>query len=51
MTSKPESSTKTQGHKGSRKAQKGVAETSRLFIDVDEIIRRPLMAPLTRYVE
>ena len=33
-----------------RKVRKGAAETSRLFIDVDEIMRRPQMS-LTRYVE
>jgi hypothetical protein len=32
------------------KARKGATETSRLFIDVDEINRKP-QVPLTRYVE
>jgi hypothetical protein len=30
---------------------KGAAETSRLFIDVTEVIRRTQAMPLTRYVE
>ena len=29
----------------------GIAETARLFFDVDEMIRRSQTQPLTRYVE
>ncbi len=42
---------KAHGEKPSRKNRKGTTETSRLFLDIDEVIRRPLTAPLTRYVE
>ena len=35
----------------SRKSGKGIAETARLFLDVDEIIRRSPTAPFSRYVE
>jgi len=34
-----------------RKRGKGLAETARLFLDIDEVIRRSQTVPLTRYVE
>jgi hypothetical protein len=34
-----------------RKMIKGTTETSRLFIDVNEIVRKTQTLPLTRYVE
>jgi hypothetical protein len=52
MASKPDQSqSKVGSEKPPRKNRKGTTETSRLFLDVDEIIRRPLTMPLTRYVE
>ena len=49
---------RTQSVKGSQppkaamaKRAKGIAETARLFLDVDEMIRRSQAQPLTRYVE
>lgn len=51
MSSKPtQPPAKTGSEKPVRKERKGATETSRLFIDVDEIIRHPQM-PSTRYVE
>ncbi len=53
MSSKPDqnNNSKTSPEKPVRKSRKGATETMRLFIDVDEIIRHPMAAPLTRYVE
>jgi hypothetical protein len=34
-----------------RKMTKGVTETARLFLDVNDAIRRTQSMPLTRYVE
>ena len=52
MTSKSDQSTSQTGsEKPVRKSRKGATETSRLFIDVDEMIRHPQPAPLTRYIE
>ena len=52
MTSKPiPTPVKSVAAKSARKNRKGATETSRLFIDVDEIIRHPQTVPLTRYVE
>jgi hypothetical protein len=34
-----------------RKVTKGATETSRLFIDVSELVRKTQALPLTRYVE
>jgi hypothetical protein len=52
MNPKPEQSqAKSQPEKPVRKVRKGTTETSRLFIDVDELIRCPQALPLTRYVE
>jgi hypothetical protein len=34
-----------------RKVSKGATETARLFIDINETIRRTQTMPLTRYVE
>jgi hypothetical protein len=50
MNPKPENQ-KVSGEKPTRKHRKGTTETSRLFLDIDEVIRRPIAAPLTRYVE
>jgi hypothetical protein len=50
MNPKPENQ-KASGEKSARKNRKGTTETSRLFLDIDEVIRRPFPAPLTRYVE
>ena len=50
MSSKPVPTSKTGPEKPAPKARKGATETSRLFIDVDEIIRHPQM-PSSRYVE
>ena len=47
----PQPHSKNEPDKAARKSRKGATETSRLFIDVDEMIRRPQPAPLTRYVE
>lgn len=52
MTPKPISNpAKPVAAKPARKERKGVAETARLFIHVDEMIRHPQVLPLTRYVE
>jgi len=50
MSSKPDQP-KAGPEKPVRKSRKGSAETVRLFLDVDEIIRHPQRTPLTRYVE
>jgi hypothetical protein len=50
MNPKPENH-KASPEKPARKHRKGTTETSRLFLDIDEVIRRPNSAPLTRYVE
>jgi hypothetical protein len=52
MTSKPEShASKASSHKPARKIVKGASETARLFVNVDEIIRRSQSLRMTRYVE
>jgi len=52
MTPKPEShASKTSEHKPVRKILKGATETARLFVNVDEIIRRSQSLRMTRYVE
>jgi hypothetical protein len=52
MTSKPiPTPAKSAAARPARKNRKGATETSRLFIDVEEIIRHPQTTPLTRYVE
>jgi len=52
MTSKPETNaSKTSEQKPVRKILKGATETSRLFVHVDEIIRRSQSLRMTRYVE
>jgi hypothetical protein len=51
MSSKSDQNSKTSHHKPVRKSQKGAAETARLFLNVDEIIRRPMPVAMTRYVE
>jgi hypothetical protein len=54
MTIKPDqniSKTSSNTMRPIRKASKGPVETSRLFIDVNEAIRRSQVLTLTRYVE
>jgi hypothetical protein len=52
MTLKPDqNSSKTCPTRPVRKSSKGPAETSRLFIDVNEVNRRTQSVALTRYVE
>ncbi len=53
MTPKPHPSqiVPTSPEKLGRKVRKGTTETSHLFLDVDQAIRRPMTAPLSRYVE
>jgi hypothetical protein len=52
MTTKPvQSTSKTSPFRAVRKGKERAAETTRMFIDVDEMIRRPQSAILTRYVE
>jgi hypothetical protein len=41
---------KATGEKSARKIRKGTAETTRLFIDIEGMMRQP-QPPLTRYVE
>jgi hypothetical protein len=50
--SRPNSAKSGAGKPGSvRKRGQGLAETARLFLDIDEVIRRSHTVPLTRYVE
>jgi hypothetical protein len=52
MTIKPDPNmSKTSSTRPVRKAVKGPTETARLFIDVNEAIRRTQTVALTRYVE
>jgi hypothetical protein len=52
MTPKPSASTpKASSVRPVRKILKGATETARLFIDVNDAIRRTQTMPLTRYVE
>ena len=52
MTPKPDSTTpKASDPKPARKSMKGASETSRLFVNVDEITRRSQALRMTRYVE
>jgi hypothetical protein len=52
MTPKPDQSkTSTSSLRPARKILKGQTETSRLFLDVDEMARKTQRMPLTRYVE
>jgi hypothetical protein len=52
METKPQSQTdKDEAAKPSDKKVKGTTETARLFLDVEQIGRRPMTVPLTRYVE
>jgi hypothetical protein len=52
MTPKPESHASKPGEqKPVRKIVKGATETSRLFVNVDEIIRRSQSLRMSRYVE
>ncbi len=52
MTPKPyPSNSKASNLRPVRKVLKGATETSRLFIDVNDAIRRTQTMPLTRYVE
>jgi hypothetical protein len=52
MTPKPDSNTpKVAVQKPIRKEIKGANETARLFVNVDELMRRSQMLRMTRYVE
>ncbi len=52
MTPKPDQgNSKASNQRPVRKVTKGATETSRLFIDVNEIVRKTQAMPLTRYVE
>ncbi len=52
MTPKPyQVNSKASNQRPVRKMTKGATETSRLFIDVNDAIRRTQAMPLTRYVE
>ena len=52
MTPKPsQANSKTSNLRPVRKVVKGATETARLFIDVNDAIRRTQTMPLTRYVE
>jgi hypothetical protein len=52
MTSKPSPvHSKASPQRPARKVTKGATETSRLFIDVNELVRKTQAMPLTRYVE
>ena len=52
MTPKPDPNIpKTSDQKPVRKLMKGATETSRLFVNVDEVIRRSQALRMTRYVE
>jgi hypothetical protein len=52
MTPKPDQvNSKASNLRPVRKMMKGATETARLFIDVNDAIRRTQTMPLTRYVE
>jgi hypothetical protein len=52
MSSKPDpQNSKEELEKPVQKSTRPASETSRLFIDVDEMIRHPQVVPPTRYVE
>ena len=52
MTQKPYQANSKGGNlRPVRKMSKGATETARLFIDVNDAIRRTQTMPLTRYVE
>jgi len=52
MTPKPDQSTsKASSLRPVRKSLKGATETGRLFVNIDEFIRRTQTVALTRYVE
>jgi hypothetical protein len=52
MTPKPyQPNSKASNLRPVRKIMKGASETARLFIDVNDAIRRTQTMPLTRYVE
>ena len=52
MTPKPDQvNSKASNLRPVRKMMKGATETSRLFIDINEIVRSTQTMPLTRYVE
>jgi len=52
MTPKPDhNASKASPQKPVQKSQKGAYETSRLFVHVDEILRRSQPLRMTRYVE
>jgi hypothetical protein len=49
--SRPTAKTGAAKPASSPKSGKGIAETARLFLDVDEVIRRSQTVPFSRYVE
>ena len=51
MESKPRVQTKVAAAKRDRAKRGKSTETARLFLDVDEVIRRSQAVPFTRYVE
>jgi hypothetical protein len=51
MDPKPLPSPGKMGAKSSGKRSKATTETARLFLDVEELIRRSQTAPTSRYVE
>ena len=52
MDSKPRTQPKPAAAKrASVRRGQDVAETARLFLDVDDVIRRSQTVPLTRYIE
>lgn len=51
MNSKPRPNQNETASKPVRKERKMVTESGRIFIDVDEVLRRTVAIPLRRYVE
>jgi hypothetical protein len=52
MNTKPDPNTsKTSPTRPVRKVVKGATETSRLFLEINDSVRRTQALPLTRYVE
>ena len=52
MTPKPDPMpSKPSFQKPARKIDKGATETARLFVNVDEVVRRSQALRMTRYVE
>ena len=52
MTNKPyQNNSKASSQRPVRKDVKGAADTTRMFVNINEIVRRTQALPLTRYVE